>query len=63
MFNNEVNNSYLEIETELKKENIKGQSLQIIGNDNIVRNYPIFNVEKIKNGLKIYTRFKIRVNN
>ena len=59
-FNNDANNSYFEIETELKKENIKGQSLQIIGNDSIVRTYPIFNVEKINNGLKIYTRFNSR---
>jgi len=59
-FNNDANNSYFEIETDLKKENIKGQSLQIIGNDSIVRTYPIFNVEKINNGLKIYTRFNSR---
>ena len=30
--------------------------MQIIGNDSIVRTYPIFNVEKINSGLKIYTR-------
>ena len=59
-FNNDANNSYFEIETELKKENINGQSLQIIGNDSIVRTYPIFNVENINNGLKIYTRFNSR---
>ena len=59
-FNNDANNSYFEIETELKKEDIKGQSFQIIGNDSIVRTYPIFNVEKINNGLKIYTRFNSR---
>ena len=59
-FNNERNNSYFEIETKLKKENIVGQSLQIIGNDSIVRCYPIFHVEKINNGLKIYTRYHSR---
>ena len=59
-FNNEKNNSYFEIETKLKKENIVGQSLQIIGNDSIVRSYPIFHVEKINNGLKIYTRYHSR---
>ena len=59
-FNNEGNNSYFEIETKLKKENIIGQSLQIIGNDSIVRSYPIFHVEKINNGLKIYTRYHCR---
>ena len=59
-FNNERNNSYFEIETKLKKENIVGQSLQIIGNDSIVRSYPIFHVEKINNGLKIYTRYHSR---
>ena len=59
-FNNDENNSYFEIETKLKKENIIGQSLQIIGNDSIVRSYPIFKVENIKDGLKIYTRFNSR---
>ena len=42
------------------KENINGQSLQIIGNDSIVRTYPIFHVENINNGLKIYTRYNSR---
>ena len=59
-FNNDENNSYFEIETKLNKENINGQSLQIIGNDSIVRTYPIFNVENINNGLKIFTRFNSR---
>ena len=43
-----------------ENENIVGQSLQIIGNDSIVRSYPIFHVEKINNGLKIYTRYHSR---
>ena len=59
-FINDENNSYFEIETELKKENIKGQSLQIIGNDTLMRTYPIFHVEKINKGLKIYTRYNSR---
>ena len=60
LFNNDENNSYFEIETKLNKENINGQSLQIIGNDSIVRTYPIFHVENINNGLKIYTRYNSR---
>ena len=60
LFNNDENNSYFEIETKLNKENINGQSLQIIGNDSILRTYPIFHVENINNGLKIYTRYNSR---
>ena len=60
IFKNEINNSYFEIDSKLKKENIIGQSLQIIGNDNIMRTYPIFKVEDIKNGLKLFTRFNSR---
>ncbi len=44
----------------MKKNNIIGQSLQIIGSDNIMRTYPIFKVEEIKKGLKIFTRFNHR---
>ena len=60
IFKNEINNSYFEIESDLKKENIIGQSLQIIGGDNIMRTYPIFKVENIKKGLRLYTRFNSR---
>ena len=59
-FSNDNNNSYFEIETKMKKNNIIGQSLQIIGSDNIMRTYPIFKVEEIKKGLKIFTRFNHR---
>lgn len=55
-FNNDNNNSYFEIETKMKKEELIGQSLQIIGNDKIMRTYPIFKAENIKEGMKIYTR-------
>ena len=59
-FNNNKKDSYFEMETKLEKENIKGQNLQIIGNDTIMRTYPIFKIEKINNGLRIYTRLNTR---
>lgn len=48
------------METKMKVNDLIGQSLQIIGRDNIMRTYPIFHAEKINGGMKIYTRFNQR---
>ncbi|KAH0785007.1 Heparinase II/III-like protein [Histomonas meleagridis] len=53
--NPDYNDSYFEIETKMPMDNFNGQSLSFFENG-FERAYPVFGVEKINNGYKVYTR-------